>query len=159
MQDEKGEKLKDLRKDDTYIAEILKRIESETLRARVAHELYTYAGRAKFYKRLYWSCFCVGLFMPLLASALQFGEGVGARLVAVVLMGSVSVSTGFLSGMKIHEKWEHNRKYCERMKYEISCCQNGIEKYSVRYMEGIFIKMEKQIKYEYGRFMEKYESF
>lgn len=115
-----------IEEDDVYIRKLLESIEDGVLEDRVAHELYTYARRAKIYKRFYIVCFVISISMPTVAAALQFMDGTVWKVIVVMLMGSVTISTGFISGLKIREKWEHYRCYCETMKQEIFCCLMGI---------------------------------
>ena len=108
---------------------MLNGIKSEELKNWIAHELYTYAERAHLYKKLYWGCFLFCLGLPIITAALQFGEGIIFRIMVVILLGSVTAVTGMTNGMKLREKWEHYRKYCEEMKSEVSCCRNRVGKY------------------------------
>lgn len=121
--------LKKLRNDKEYIHELLNDIENERLRKRIAHQLYTYAAGARKYKKLFNICMLVGLFFPVITSALQLCTYEEVRIITVSLMGCVTATTGMMNGLKYREKWEHYRKYCEEMKAEISCCQNGVGKY------------------------------
>ena len=129
MSDVEKDNLKRLRDDEKYIKELLEGIKSDQRKKWIAHNLYTYAERAHWYKRLYWICYfyCVG--MPVFTAALQLGQGRVIKIVIVFLMGSITAVAGMTNGMKLREKWEHYRKYCEATKREISCCLNRIGDY------------------------------
>lgn len=144
--------LEQLKNDQNYITELLNGVESEELKKWIAHELYTYAERAQLYKKLYWVCFLLCLELPIITAALQFGEGFVFRIMVVILLGCVTVITGITSGMKLREKWEHYRKYCEEMKSEISCCQNRVGQYKniTNPEEVLAEKIKEMIKKETG---------
>lgn len=129
MKKDEIKQYKNLRKDEKYIFELINDVQNEKLKKRIAHELYTYATRAKKYKGLFKCCLLVGLFFPVFASMLQTCHSETAGTLAVLLMGCVTAATGLTNGLKYREKWEHYRKYCEEMKREIICCQNEIGKY------------------------------
>lgn len=144
--------LERLKEDQNYITELLNGVESEELKKWIAHELYTYAERAHLYKKLYWACFLLCLGLPIITAALQFGEGFVFRIMVVILLGSVTAITAMTSGMKLREKWEHYRKYCEEMKSEISCCQNRVGQYkNISNPEEVLAeKIKEMIKKEAG---------
>lgn len=150
--------LMNLKDDNAYIHELLNDISNEKLKKRIAHQLYTYAFGAKKYKNLFIMCILVGLFFPVLTSALQLCTGKNVGIITVFLMGCVTATTGMTNGLKYREKWEHYRKYCEEMKAEISCCQNGIGKYeelSVCEAEKLLAQvMEEMIKRETNNWKE-----
>lgn len=60
------DQLEKLRHDKDYIYELINEIKSDKLKKWIAHELYTYAFRAKFYKRIFWICFWISLFFPVI---------------------------------------------------------------------------------------------
>lgn len=129
MKEDKIKQLKTLRDDEKYIFELINDVQNEKLKKRIAHELYTYATRAKKYKYLFKGCMMIGLFFPVFASALQMCQSDAAGVAAVLLMGVVTAATGLTNGLKYREKWEHYRMYCEEMKREIIYCQCEIGKY------------------------------
>ena len=118
-----------IEEDDVYIRKLLGSIEDGVLEDRVAHELYTYARRAKFYKWFYTVCFGISISIPAVAAALQFMDGTVWKVIVVMLMGSVTISTGLIKGLKVREKWEHYRCHCETAKHEIFCCLMGLTPY------------------------------
>lgn len=123
------DELNKLKDDEKYISELLSAIKREELKMWIAHNLYTYSERAHWHKCMYWFCYLYCLWVPLLAAAFQVSENSVLKSILVILMGSVTIATGMTNGMKLREKWEHYRKYCEETKREISCCLNGLEIY------------------------------
>ena len=47
MKEDRVKQLKTLRDDEKYIFELINDVQNEKLKKRIAHELYTYATRAK----------------------------------------------------------------------------------------------------------------
>ena len=150
MKEDNIKQFKTLKDDEKYIFELINDVQNEKLKKRIAHELYTYATRAKKYKGLFKCCLIVGLFFPVLASALQMCHSAVSGIVAVLLMGCVTAATGLTNGLKYREKWEHYRKYCEEMKREIIYCQCEMGKYeNVDNAEKLLAEeLEKMIKKE-----------
>lgn len=150
MKNDEIKQYKNLREDEKYIFELISDVQSEIVKKRIAHELYTYATRAKKYKILYKCCLLVGLFFPVFASMLQMCSSEIGGIIAVLLLGCVTATTGLTNGLRYREKWEHYRKYCEEMKSEIICCQNKIGKYENQNDSEKFLaeELEKMIKKE-----------
>ncbi len=120
---------KNLKEDDEYIEFLIENLNSEILKKRVAHELFTYASRANFYKILFVSGYCACLILPVITSVLQYNEARYSRIITVILMGCITAVTGLMNGLKFREKWKHYRKYCEKVKQEIFYCEEKIGKY------------------------------
>lgn len=156
MEEKQINQFKKLKNDEEYIFELISEVQNEKLKKRIAHELYTYATRAKKYKGLFKVCVIVGLFFPVITSGFQMCYSKISGIVTVVLMGCVTAATGLTNGLKYREKWEHYRKYCEEMKREIVCCQNEIGKYeNVNNPEKLLAEeLEKMIKQETGEWEE-----
>lgn len=120
---------KNLKEDDEYIEFLIENLNSEILKKRVAHELFTYASRANFYKILFVSGYSACLILPVITSVLQYNEARYSRIITVILMGCITAVTGLMNGLKFREKWKHYRKYCEKVKQEIFYCEEKIGKY------------------------------
>lgn len=61
----------------------------------------------------------IGLFFPVLASALQMCQSDAAGETAVLLVGCVTAATRLTNGLKYREKRDHYRIYCEEMKRKL----------------------------------------
>lgn len=116
----KRDTAKSLRKDPVYISELLEKIEDEMLRKYVAHELYTYAGRARFYKRCYYIFSILALCAPAIAAVVNstFNENSENKLLISVLSTVATIATGIAGIVKFRESWVRYRSNCEIMKRE-----------------------------------------
>lgn len=119
-----------MKNDKSYIKELLRTISDENIRMLIAHELYTYASRAWWYKKFYMIGQILILVFPVIVIVLEFGNKAWCRVVTACLMGAVTAIQALIRSLKVREKWEHYRKYCELMKMEVNFCNQGIGDYA-----------------------------
>lgn len=109
-----------LSKDECYIPKLLDRFykemnEDTVVCERICHELYTYAGRARFYKRSYYVASAVTIAFPAVVVVLNNLEG-DQKLVTSVLSAAVTIVAGMMGTIKLRESWIRNRVSCEHVK-------------------------------------------
>lgn len=131
----KGETL--IRNDKEYIPQLLKNIQDKELEKYIAHELYTYALRAKFYKKGYYVCSIVTLVAPAIVVVInslamdELTQQIGVALFSAM----ATIASGLLGIVKFKESWVRYRYNCEGLKHEISRYVNGIDEYNCRTLE------------------------
>lgn len=108
--------------DKKYIPELLKEIKNEQLSKRLAHELYTYANRAVFYKKIYY----ILTFATIICPALILVTNVfSTNLISIpaVIVGALSslssIAAGILAAANIRDNWLTYRSNCELLKEEV----------------------------------------
>lgn len=111
-----------IKDDEFFIPFILSKLEDETMKAIVGHELYTYAARARFYRK----CFYISEFITLIAPAIvivlnnAFQEhNITIRILVSVFSGLASVASGIAGIVKFKESWIRYRSNCEAVKHEL----------------------------------------
>lgn len=109
-----------LSKDEYYIPKLLECLHKEmngdtVVCARICHELYTYAGRAKFYKRSYYAASAVTIAFPAVVVVLNNMDG-NQKLATSVLSAAVTITAGMMGTIKLRESWIRNRVSCEHVK-------------------------------------------
>lgn len=113
---------RELRKDMVYISGLLEQIEDKTLRSYVAHELYTYASRARFYKYCYYAFSIIALCAPAAATVVNsaLGDTNKNKVLASLLSTIATIATGIVGIVKFRESWIRYRSYCEILKREVT---------------------------------------
>lgn len=127
--DEEGIKIA---KDKAYIPSLLEGIYNQNLKNYIAHQLYTYAIRARFYKIGYYFCSIISLAAPsivVVINSLGIEEGI-QRIGVAVFSAMASIASGLLGIVKFKESWIRYRYNCERLKLEIVEYVNGVEDYT-----------------------------
>jgi len=117
--------------DTSYIPKLLERLEDSQLKQYIAHELYTYAARARFYKIGYYICSIVALTAPAIAMMLNsaFEETVIGKCGISVFSGMATIASGLLGIVKFKESWIRYRYNCEILKREIVSYVNDADEY------------------------------
>lgn len=116
------------KKDKEYICELLKNIQNDALKVRIAHELCTYASGALKYKIFYKVSQILILTLPLIVMLLSFGSQELDKY-QVILSGFTTVIAGIASVFSFYDKWKHYRSYCEMAKQEVHKCVMALGKY------------------------------
>lgn len=109
-----------LSKDEYYIPRLLEHLHNtmngdEILCERICHELYTYTGRARFYKRSYYLASAVTIAFPAIVVVLNNQEG-DQKLATSILSAAVTIVAGLMGTIKLRESWIRNRVSCEHVK-------------------------------------------
>lgn len=115
-----------IREDSLYIPKLLEKIEDDKLKNYIAHALYTYAVRARFYKYGYYICSITALVAPTIVVILNsgFGESVLTKLGVSIFSGIATVASGMLGIVKFKESWTRYRYHCELLKGEVAAYIN-----------------------------------
>lgn len=112
----------DMNNDFVYISHLLEEISSESLRRYVAHELYTYAARARFNKRCHYIFSFISLSAP--AVAVIFNNlsdlTIYSKMLVSILSAIATIATGIASIVKFRETWIRYRSCCEILKREVT---------------------------------------
>lgn len=121
-----------IRNDKEYIPQLLKNIQDKELEKYVAHELYTYALRAKFYKKGYYICSIITLVAPSIVVVINsFAISELVQQIGVALFSAMAtIASGLLGIVKFKESWVRYRYNCEGLKHEISRYVNENGEYS-----------------------------
>lgn len=104
----------------------------EGMKHYLTHELYTYAGRARFYKYCHYVFSIISLSVPALAIVVNnWGNGIpkGERMVSV-LAAVATIATGITGIVKFKESWIRYRSYCEILKREVMEYVNNLSDYA-----------------------------
>lgn len=85
----------------------------------MAHELCTYASRARFYK--YWyNCSQIAIFcIPVLIVAFQNINWQYSNVLVTIFSVFISAISGICNALAFRKKWEHYRYYLECSKHEL----------------------------------------
>ena len=112
-----------IKDDETYIPYILKCLNDNLLAAIIGHELYTYATRARFYKRAYY----ISAFLTLIAPAVVIilnnafdKSNPQLKMWISLLSGLATIASGVAGIVKFKESWIRYRSNCEKVKYELA---------------------------------------
>lgn len=121
----------EIRKDLFYIPKLLEKIENDKVGDYIAHELYTYAFRARFYKYGYYICSITALVAPTIVVVLNsgFSETDLTKLGVSIFSGIAAISSGMLGIVKFKESWTRYRYNCEMLKAEIAVYINNSGEY------------------------------
>lgn len=116
----------EIRADSFYIPKLLGKIENDKLKDQIAHELYTYAVRAKFYKYGYYICSITALVSPTIVVILNSvsSETVIVKLGVSIFSGIAAIASGMLGIVKFKESWTRYRYNCEILKAEVAAYIN-----------------------------------
>lgn len=116
-----------IRQDSFYIPKLLEKIEDEQLKDYIAHELYTYAVRARFYKYGYYICSITALVAPTIVVIInsRFSESDSGKLSVSIFSGIATIASGMLGIVKFKETWTRYRYNCEILKSEIAAYINN----------------------------------
>lgn len=108
--------------DLVYITQLLEQIKDEGIRKYLAHELYTYATRATFYKRCHYIFALISLGAPAMATAFNTisNGNESSKIIVSILSLIATVSTGITGIVKFRESWIRYRSYCEILKREVT---------------------------------------
>ena len=117
--------------DFVYISSLLERMDNENIKKYVAHQLYTYAEKARFNKRCYYIFSMISLSAP--AVALVFNnlseETNSTKWFVSVLSAVATTATGINGLVKFKETWIRYRSYCEILKREVTEYITGVGDY------------------------------
>ena len=120
-------------KDDyKYISDLLDKISDEGIKNYLAHELYTYAERTRFYKYCHYIFSIISLSAPALAivvNNLGSGTTLGETLVSV-FAAVATIATGTAGIFKFKETWIRYRSYCEMLKRDVTEYVNNLSEYA-----------------------------
>lgn len=148
------------RSDKIYVPLLIKTIKNQTLKERIANEVYTYVYGAYKYKRRHYTLLVLSIFFPAAVAAISgstlFDEDLSNKIVPLLSMSAVIVS-GIFSSFKAKESWSRYREYAEKAKNEIFCYAMGLEEYATMQeterqkllaenMEDLFLEERKQWK-------------
>lgn len=135
---------KDIRHDSYYIPKLLEKIEDDKLKNYIAHELYTYAVRARFYKYGYYICSVTALVAPTIVVVLNTGviETTLTKFGVSVFSGISAIASGMLGIVKFKESWTRYRYNCEMLKTEVAAYING---------QGVYVSADKREQTFYER--------
>lgn len=128
----KENKLIHMSDDLVYISQLLDRIGDEGIRKYLAHELYTYAARAKFYKWCHYIFAIISLSAPAMATVINsINDGnKSSKIIVSILSLVATVSTGITGIVKFRESWIRYRSYCEILKREVTEYVNIVGNYA-----------------------------
>lgn len=108
--------------DKVYLPMLLNTISNQSLRERIANEVYTYVYGAYKYKRIHYILLILSIFFPAAVTAISgsslFSEALSSKMVPLLSMSAVIVS-GIFSSFKAKESWARYRVYAECSKKEI----------------------------------------
>lgn len=121
----------EIRKDLFYIPKLLEKVGDDKVKDYIAHELYTYAVRARFYKYGYYICSITALVAPTIVVILNsgFSETDLTKLGVSIFSGIAAISSGMLGIVKFKESWTRYRYNCEILKTEIAVYINDSGEY------------------------------
>lgn len=112
-----------IKDDETYIPYILNNLNDNLLAAIIGHELYTYATRARFYKRAYYISAFITLIAPAVVIILNnvFDESdLQLKMWISILSGLATIASGVAGIVKFKESWIRYRSNCEKVKHELA---------------------------------------
>lgn len=115
-------KAQDIYKDKNYIPELLKNLNNDQIKKHLEHELYTYAIRAIFYKRMFYILSFITITFPALITVVNVFSGSTfsvEKLIVTILSALSSIAAGILGIANVRENWISYRSNCELLKEEI----------------------------------------
>lgn len=120
--------------DFVYISSLLERMDNENIKKYVAHQLYTYAEKAKFNKRCYYIFSIISLSAPAVAIVFNnLSEATDStKLLVSILSAVATIATGINSLVKFKETWIRYRSYCEILKREVTEYITGVGDYKAK---------------------------
>lgn len=117
--------------DFVYISSLLERMDNENIKKYVAHQLYTYAEKARYNKRCYYIFSIISLSAPAIALVFNnLSEATNStKLLVSILSAVATIATGINSLVKFKETWIRYRSYCEILKREVTEYITGVGDY------------------------------
>lgn len=117
--------------DFVYISSLLERMDNENIKKYVAHQLYTYAEKARYNKRCYYIFSIISLSAPAVALVFNnLSEATNStKLLVSILSAVATIATGINSLVKFKETWIRYRSYCEILKREVTEYITGVGDY------------------------------
>ena len=108
--------------DFVYISSLLEKMDNEDIKKYVAHQLYTYAEKARYNKRCYYVFSIISLSAPAVALIFNnLSETTNfTKLIVSILSAVATIATGINSLVKFKETWIRYRSYCEILKREVT---------------------------------------
>lgn len=120
--------------DFVYISNLLEKMDNENIKKYVAHQLYTYAEKARYNKRCYYIFSIISLSAPAIALVFNnLSEATDStKLLVSILSAVATIATGINSLVKFKETWIRYRSYCEILKREVTEYITGVGDYKAK---------------------------